>query len=158
MSQEKDDTRYPSRWRKGTSGNPAGRPRGARNKATMEAQALLEGEVGPLTRKAIGAALEGDVAALRLCLQRISPAPRARPINLDLPPIESPEDLVLAYRIMVEATCDGTITPEEAESLANVLESQLRVFEAVDLEKRVARVEQQLGLEPEPAPGPEVVR
>jgi hypothetical protein len=59
MSQEMDDPRYPSRWRKGVSGNPAGRPRGARNKATMEAQALLEGEVGPLTRKAIGAALDG---------------------------------------------------------------------------------------------------
>ncbi len=158
MTQEKDDTRYPSRWRKGVSGNPAGRPRGARNKATMEAQALLEGEVGPLTRKAIGAALEGDVAALRLCLQRISPAPRARPIELDLPPIDTPEDLVHAYQIMLDATCDGTITPEEAESLANVLESQLRVFEAVDLEKRVARVEQQLGLEPEPTLDPEGVR
>jgi hypothetical protein len=40
---------------------------------------------------------------------------------------------------VVEATCDGTITPEEAESLAKILESQLRTFEAVDLEKRVAR-------------------
>ena len=158
MSQDKDDTRYPNRWRKGVSGNPDGKPRGARNKATMEAQALLEGEVGPLTRKAIGAALEGDVAALRLCLQRISPAPRARPIDLDLPPIETAEDLVLAYRIMVEATCDGTITPEEAESLAAVLDSQRRAFEAVELEKRVARVEQQLGLVPEPAPDPELVR
>jgi hypothetical protein len=67
------------RW---AAGNP-GRPRGARNAATEAALALLDGEAANLTRRAIDAALAGDAAALRLCLERILP-PRAFPI-LSLP-------------------------------------------------------------------------
>ena len=52
---------------KGVSGNPAGRPVGSRNKATLLALQLLEGEAEALTRKAVEQALEGDTTALRLC-------------------------------------------------------------------------------------------
>ena len=62
-----------------TTGN-AGRPKGARNKATQAVLALLEGEGEALTRKAIEMALAGDGAALRLCLDRIAP-PRLRPLE-----------------------------------------------------------------------------
>jgi hypothetical protein len=60
----------------GVSGNPAGRPKGSRNKTTLAIEALLEGEAEALTRKAIERALEGDMAALRLCMDRLAP-PRA---------------------------------------------------------------------------------
>ena len=60
--------RKQGRWTKGTSGNPDGRPMGSRNRATLAAQTLLDGEGERLTRKAIELALEGDRAALRLCL------------------------------------------------------------------------------------------
>jgi Family of unknown function (DUF5681) len=63
----------------GTSGNPAGRPRGSRNKTTMAAEALLDGEAEGITRKAIEKALEGDMGALRLCLERVLPPRRDRP-------------------------------------------------------------------------------
>ncbi|GMG81635.1 hypothetical protein LNKW23_08480 [Paralimibaculum aggregatum] len=36
------------RWKKGISGNPSGRPRGARNHATTAAAALLDGEAEAL--------------------------------------------------------------------------------------------------------------
>ena len=51
---------------KGQSGNPAGRPRGSRNRATRAMQTLLDGEAQALTRKAVELALEGDTTALRL--------------------------------------------------------------------------------------------
>ena len=47
------------------SGDPAGRTKGARNRATLAAEALLEGEAEALTRKAIELALAGDPTALR---------------------------------------------------------------------------------------------
>jgi Family of unknown function (DUF5681) len=51
------------RFAKGNSGN-TGRPRGSRSRATLAAEALLDGEVEALTRKLIDKALEGDSAAL----------------------------------------------------------------------------------------------
>jgi hypothetical protein len=54
-------------FKPGQSGNPSGRPHGSRNKATLALEALLDGEGEAITRKA----LEGDTAALRLCLERI---------------------------------------------------------------------------------------
>ena len=48
---------------------------GARHKATIAAEALLDGEAEALTRKAVEMALSGDGAALRLCLDRIYTAP-----------------------------------------------------------------------------------
>ena len=71
-------------FRPGVSPNPAGRPKGARNKTTMAVEALLEGEAQALTRKALELALAGDTTALRLCLERI--APRQRGDNARLNP------------------------------------------------------------------------
>jgi hypothetical protein len=55
------------------SGNPAGRRRGSRNRATLAAAVLLEGESEALTHKAVELALAGDPVALRLCIERILP-------------------------------------------------------------------------------------
>jgi len=57
-------------FQKGRSGNPQGRPLGARNRTTVAVEALLDGEAEKLTRKAVTLALEGNVACLR-------PVPRA---------------------------------------------------------------------------------
>src|ERR1043166_3904236 len=70
-------------FRKGRSGKPAGRPPGSRNRATVAAEALLEGEAQALTRKAIELALEGDTTALRLCLERIVPQRKSRTVAFD---------------------------------------------------------------------------
>jgi len=59
----------------GQSGNPDGRPKGARNAATVAAEVLLDGEAEAITRKCVELAKEGDTVALRLCLERILPAP-----------------------------------------------------------------------------------
>ncbi|MGC2203149.1 MAG: DUF5681 domain-containing protein, partial [Stellaceae bacterium] len=77
------------RFRKGQSGNPKGRPPGARNKATLAAELLLDGEAEALIRRAVELALEGDPMALRLCLERIIPPRRARPVQLGLAPVRS---------------------------------------------------------------------
>ena len=66
-------------FKPGQSGNPKGKPKGARHKATLAALELLDGEAEALTRKAVDLALEGDTTALRLCLERIAPPARMRP-------------------------------------------------------------------------------
>jgi Family of unknown function (DUF5681) len=80
-------------FKPGQSGNPAGKPKGARNRSTIAAELLLEGEAKALTRKAIELGLAGDTTALRLCLERLVPPRKDRPISLDLPAIKSTEDV-----------------------------------------------------------------
>jgi len=95
------------RFRKGRSGNPKGRPAGARNKATQTAELLLDGEAEALTRRAVELALAGDGMALRLCLDRIIPPRRGRPVQLGLLPVRGAADLGGTMAI-TNAAADGT--------------------------------------------------
>jgi Family of unknown function (DUF5681) len=70
-----------TRFQPGQSGNPNGRPPGSRNKSTLAVEALLDGEAEVLTRKAIELAKAGDLVALRLCLDRVCPPRKDRPVN-----------------------------------------------------------------------------
>jgi hypothetical protein len=94
---------HAGRWQKGVSGNRAGKPRGARHKATLAAEALFEGEAEALTRKAIQLALAGDVSALRICLDRIVPARKDRPVFFELPNMKHAKDAVSASAAIVAA-------------------------------------------------------
>src|SRR6202022_4903689 len=53
-------------FRKGQSGNPAGRPPGSRNRATIMVQNLLEGAAENIAKRAAQLAEEGNVAAIRM--------------------------------------------------------------------------------------------
>jgi len=79
-----------SKFKSGQSGNPGGRPKGALNKATLATQALLEGEAEALTRKVVELAKSGNPMALRLCLERLLPPRRDRPIIFALPKLGGP--------------------------------------------------------------------
>jgi hypothetical protein len=58
-------------FRPGQSGNPAGRPKGARNRATLLTEALLEGEAEDIGKKLIELAKQGEWRALKACLDRL---------------------------------------------------------------------------------------
>src|SRR5246127_3642164 len=121
-------------FEKGRSGNPGGRRRGSRNKATLAAAALLAGESEKLTRKAVEMALGGDPTAMRLCMERVLPPCRERTVKFSLPPIEagrpgkrrgpSPQDVSLAMDAVTSA-----LTPGEAETIAGVVDTFVRAIE-----------------------------
>jgi hypothetical protein len=132
-------------FKPGQSGNPSGRPHGSRNKATLALEALLDGEGEAITRKAIEKALKGDTAALRLCLERIYPPRKSRPIALALPKIETPDDISKAQGTVIGAMAIGDITPEEASVIAGVLEAKRRSIETCELEARMVALEMAKG-------------
>jgi hypothetical protein len=70
MSPENLGQKQDGRFKPGQSGNPAGKPKGARHKTTLAMEALLEGEAEGPTRKAVEMALAGDTTAMRLCFER----------------------------------------------------------------------------------------
>jgi hypothetical protein len=130
------------RFRKGQSGNPAGKPKGARHKATMAAEALLDNEAEALTRKAIERAKEGDGVALRLCLERILPARKDRAVSLDLPKIETASDVLKAISAILASVADGELTPSEAGDVVRIVEASAKAVDSADLERRIAALEQ----------------
>ncbi len=124
-------------------GNP-GKPKGARHKATIAAEALLEGEAEGLTRKAIDAALGGDMSALKLCLDRLVPPRRDRPVIFDLPAIKSASDHPGALGAMLSAVAAGDLTPSEAQAFAGILKEHRAAIETAELSERLDALEERL--------------
>ena len=109
----------------------------------MMAETLLDGQSEALVQKAVEIALEGDTVALRLCLERILPPRKDRPIRLTLPPIQSAQDTVTAMSRIIEAATTGQIDPHQAQNLAALIETQRKAVETLDLESRITELEQQ---------------
>jgi hypothetical protein len=129
------------KFKKGISGNPAGKPKGSRHKTTLAIENLLEGQAEALTRKAVELALKGDVTALRLCLDRIAPARKDAPVMIDLPRIDTAEDTLKAGSAIVLAVAGGEISPDEGAKLMALIEAQRRQIETSDLEQRLDELE-----------------
>jgi hypothetical protein len=125
-------------------GNP-GRPKGARNKATVAAELLLDGDAEAITRKAVELAKEGDLTAIRICMDRFFPARKDRPIPFDLPKLERAADASAAMAAIVAAVADGELTPIEAGELAKLVDAFTRTVVATDFEGRLARLEKMQG-------------
>lgn len=125
----------------GVSGNPDGRPAGARHKTTRAIEALLDSEHEALTRKAIEKALEGDMVALRLCLDRLAPPRKDAPVSIALPAVRSAADAVEASAAVLEAVAAGEITPDEAGRVMALLTAHKGIVEAGDMEARIAALE-----------------
>lgn len=126
---------------KGKSGNPKGRTRGSRNKATEAAALLLAGEAEALTRKAVELALDGDTTALRLCLERIYPAPKDRPVAVDLPTVETAADLPKLTASILAAVARGELTPQEGNSLASIVTAHSKAVDVAEIDARLAALE-----------------
>jgi hypothetical protein len=121
-------------------GNP-GKPKGTRHRATRAAEALLDGEVEALTRRAVELALGGDTAALRLCLERVVPPRRDAPVAFELPPMNSAADAALAAGAVLEAVAGGELTPSEGAHVMQLVETFRRTLEVTELERRIAALE-----------------
>lgn len=128
-------------FKPGKSGNPSGRPKGARNKTTMAIEALLEGEAEELTRKAIEMAKAGDGPALRMCLDRLAPPRKDAPVCFELPPINSIADAVAASSALLSAVAGGDVTPDEAARIMSLLTSHKVLVETGEFERRLEILE-----------------
>lgn len=128
-------------WKKGQSGNPKGCPTGSRHKATQAAQVLLDGEAEGLTRKCVELALEGDLTALRLCLERIVPPRKDAPVKVALPPLESAADIPVVTGAVLEAVAAGELSPSEGAALGGLVELHRKAVETNDLAQRISDLE-----------------
>jgi len=123
-----------------SAGN-SGRPRGSGNKATLAIGSLLEGQAEELTQVAIMNALEGDSVALRLCMERIAPAPKDQPVSFSLPQMNNALDASEAAGSVLNAVSNGELTPIEATRVMGLVESYRRTLEQTEIEERLLKLE-----------------
>ena len=119
-----------------------GRKLGARNRASLLADALLEGEEEELVRKGIELAKAGDPQMLKFFLDRI--LSKERPVKIDLPLIESRRDLTAAYAAIVKAVGAGEISPSEGNAVAGLLASIAKFIDDAEVEARLCKLEEEL--------------
>jgi Family of unknown function (DUF5681) len=141
MPPDKTGKEQAGRFQKGKSGNPEGRPKGTRNATTLALEILLDGQATALTQKAIDLALDGDMAAIRLCLDRILPPRKDRPVTFTLPPINSAQDAAATVSAVLAAVASGEITPADAGGISRLIESYVKAFETAELAERLGRLE-----------------
>ncbi len=107
------------KFKAGQSGNPRGKPRGALNQTTKA----------------------GNVVALRLCLERLLPPRKDRPISLKLPKLEGVADIPKALEAVLKAVAEGEITPVEGQAVASMIETYRKGVDLADMEARLMALE-----------------
>jgi hypothetical protein len=104
-------------------------------------ETLLDGQATALTQKAIDLALAGDMQALRLCLDRILPPRKDRPVTFTLPPITSAQDAAATVSAVLAAVAAGDLTPADAGEISKLIEAYVKAFETAELAERLERLE-----------------
>lgn len=125
------------RFQKGNGG----RPRGARNKATLAVEKLLSGEAVAVARALAREAKKGDVKAGLGILRLVAPPPRDRVIHVDLPALQTAADAPTALAVIVAAVGDGEITPAEGAALSDIVDAWRGALETQHLEARITALE-----------------
>lgn len=133
------------RFRAGQSGNPSGKPKGARHRTTILAERLMQNDARDVVQAVIAAAKNGDMVAARIVLDRVLPARRGRTLRLSLPPVTTPAHLSSAVAVLVAEVAAGTVTAEEAASVGALLGLQGRALELTEVEARLRTLEQKAG-------------
>jgi len=125
----------------GQSGNPAGRAVGSRNRKTLAMEEAFFAQAEALVQNLVERAMAGEPAAMRLCMERVLPAGRGRPLPIDLPTVRSADDAQAAAAVITGALKQGAISAREAVDLLRVVEGLTRLAGAVDIVRKIARAE-----------------
>jgi hypothetical protein len=131
-----------AKFKKGESGNPRGRAKGSRHKATLAALALLEGDLEAITQVCVDKAKAGDLMAVKLILDKLLPTRRERSINLKFPNVKGTQDLPRALETVMQAVAAGELTPGEGQTITAMLEAYRKGLEFTDIESRLRTLEE----------------
>jgi hypothetical protein len=126
-----------SKFKKGQSGNPAGRPRGQTTGAKLREQ--LATDIPPILRTLVKQALDGDVQAARLVLDRALPS--LRPVDLPEPVAIGGDSLSDQGRAVFAAIGAGEVSISHGATLIGALSGLAKIHEVSELQSRIEKLE-----------------
>lgn len=132
-------------WKKGQSGNPAGRPPGWGKVEHLRAR--LAEHIPEVVAKLVEQAQAGDTGAARLLLERVVPPLRGVDLPVTLPGLLTTTSLADAGRAVVQAAGAGVLSPEQAARLLDGLGAQARLVEMDELVRRIEALEERTATE-----------
>lgn len=118
-----------------------GRPAGSRNGVTIALDEIAATDGTDVLRRLLTAAKSGDTQAATVVLSRIWPVRRGRPVHVNLPRVETAQDISAAMSVLIAAATSGELTPQEAASLTALLDAKRQAIEAFDFEARIKALE-----------------
>lgn len=132
------------KFQPGQSGNPAGRRPGSKDRRT-ELRELIQVHAPSLVTKAVELALDGDRAALKICMDRIVSPLRA---TSSVSPAFALRGNSLSEQAkeVTAALAAGAMSADEANALMSLLAAQARILETSELARRVEALEQAGGV------------
>jgi hypothetical protein len=125
-------------FKKGTSGNKSGRPRGIPDKR-HQLRLALESRATELLDSAIGMALAGDSSVMKTLLDRLIAPARPEPV-----PLKLSGDLSGQAQQVLQAMAGGQLAPDEARQVLNGLAAVAKITEIDTITKRLEVLEARL--------------
>jgi hypothetical protein len=113
-------------------------------RASRLVQEQLNRRAGALIGRALDLAESGDVAALRLCLERILPPRKERPVSLNLPAVRSAADAEQLMGAIIEAMASGDVTPSQAAQMARPIDTFVRTVVTAGIERDLTELRKTL--------------
>ena len=131
------DKKKPGRWKPGESGNPKGKPPGTGEVAKL--RAVIAERVPELLAAMMARALDGDVGAARLLLERaVAPLKAAEQAQaLSLPD----GTLTDQGRAVLAAVAAGDLSPGQGAQLLTAIGTLGKIAEIDELTARIAALE-----------------
>jgi Family of unknown function (DUF5681) len=119
------------KFQPGQSGNPAGRPLGARNKKTIAREEALADQAAKAVERIVFLAEGGHPTAMRICADWAKPGGNSRALALELPRVTCADDAQKAFDMVVEAFGEGAITVREFSPMLGSVDRMARIAERI---------------------------
>ena len=124
---------------KGVSGNPAGRPKGIKDKRHFYAESI-DAMIPQVLESVYQKALAGDMTAARMLLDRTLPSKRPEQECVE---IQHSGNIASDAQNVLRSVLDGEVSPDVGASLLSSMTSVLKAIEVEDLAKRIEALEGQ---------------
>ena len=102
-------------------------------------------------RRALRSGLEGNLSATKFIVDRVcgkaAEAPgETGPVAVELPKLATAADCEAALDTLTREVCAGTVSPESARLLTDLIQTRLRAIEVRVIEERLTELERASGV------------